>query len=55
MITLLNELVKKDVKFAWVRKQEAAFTLLKEKLCSVPILALPNFNKTFELKRHASI
>ncbi|GJZ70882.1 putative reverse transcriptase domain-containing protein [Tanacetum coccineum] len=29
------------VKFDWGDKQEAAFQLLKQKLCSVPILALP--------------
>lgn len=46
----LNELVEKDVKFVWTNKQESAFILLKEKLCSAPILALPDFNKTFELE-----
>lgn len=47
---LLNELVKKDVKFAWTRKQEYVFTLLKKELYYAPILGLFNFNKTFEFK-----
>lgn len=46
----LNELVKTNVKFAWTKKQENVFTLLKDKLCSTPILSLPDFNKTFELE-----
>ena len=45
----LNELVKKDVSFNWGEKQESTFQQLKEKLTNAPILALPNFSKTFEL------
>nr|GEY59989.1 hypothetical protein [Tanacetum cinerariifolium] len=37
----------KSVKFDWGEKAEAAFQLLKEKLCSVPILALPEKNENF--------
>ncbi|RDY01442.1 Retrovirus-related Pol polyprotein from transposon 17.6, partial [Mucuna pruriens] len=47
----LNEIVKKDVGFKWEESQERAFQALKEKL---PILALPNFSRTFELKCDAS-
>nr|GEU81448.1 putative reverse transcriptase domain-containing protein [Tanacetum cinerariifolium] len=32
---------KKNVKYDWSEKEEAAFQLLKQKLCSAPILALP--------------
>ncbi|GJZ03110.1 retrotransposon protein, putative, ty3-gypsy subclass [Tanacetum coccineum] len=35
------------VKFDWGDKQEAAFQLLKQKLCSAPILALPKGSKDF--------
>nr|GEV15505.1 putative reverse transcriptase domain-containing protein [Tanacetum cinerariifolium] len=39
--------LQKKVKFDWGDKQEAAFQLLKEKLCSTPILALPEGAKNF--------
>nr|GFA84609.1 putative reverse transcriptase domain-containing protein [Tanacetum cinerariifolium] len=35
------------VKFEWGDKQEAAFQLLKKKLCSAPILALPEGSEDF--------
>ncbi|GKF72560.1 putative reverse transcriptase domain-containing protein, partial [Tanacetum coccineum] len=38
---------QKKVKFEWGDKQEAAFQLLKQKLCSAPILALPEGSKDF--------
>nr|KYP41681.1 Transposon Ty3-G Gag-Pol polyprotein [Cajanus cajan] len=50
----LNELVKKDVSFLWGEAQEKAFKTLKEKLTNAPILALPNFDQTFELECDAS-
>ncbi|GJT62615.1 putative reverse transcriptase domain-containing protein [Tanacetum coccineum] len=37
----MMKLTQKNVKFDWSEKAEAAFQLLKQKLCSVPILALP--------------
>ncbi|GJR93833.1 putative reverse transcriptase domain-containing protein [Tanacetum coccineum] len=37
----------KGVKFDWGDKQEAAFQLLKQKLCSAPILALPEGSEDF--------
>ncbi|GJS10520.1 putative reverse transcriptase domain-containing protein [Tanacetum coccineum] len=43
----MTKLTQKKVKFNWGDKQEAAFQLLKEKLCSTPILASPKGAKNF--------
>ncbi|GJY58448.1 putative reverse transcriptase domain-containing protein [Tanacetum coccineum] len=43
----MTKLTQKKVKFKWGDKQETAFQLLKQKLCSAPILALPEGNKDF--------
>nr|GFD43075.1 putative reverse transcriptase domain-containing protein [Tanacetum cinerariifolium] len=37
----MTKLTQRKVKFEWDDKQEAAFQLLKQKLYSAPILALP--------------
>ena len=50
----LNEVVKKNVGFKWEREQQEAFDSLKEKLMHAPILALPDFAKSFELECDAS-
>nr|GFC41305.1 hypothetical protein [Tanacetum cinerariifolium] len=41
IIKPMTKLTQKKIKFEWGDKQEAAFQLLKQKLCSSPILALP--------------
>nr|GFD28376.1 reverse transcriptase domain-containing protein [Tanacetum cinerariifolium] len=43
----MTKLTQKKVKFEWGGKQEAAFQLLKQKLCSAPILALPKGSEDF--------
>ncbi|GKE74525.1 putative reverse transcriptase domain-containing protein [Tanacetum coccineum] len=43
----MTKLTQKKVKFEWGDKQKAAFQLLKQKLCSAPILALPEGSKDF--------
>ncbi|GKD39312.1 putative reverse transcriptase domain-containing protein, partial [Tanacetum coccineum] len=43
----MTKLTQKKVKFEWGDRQEAAFQLLKQKLCSAPILALPEGSKDF--------
>ncbi|GKA33450.1 hypothetical protein Tco_0719879 [Tanacetum coccineum] len=37
----MTKLTQKNVKFDWSEKAKAAFQLLKQKLCSASILALP--------------
>ncbi|GKB81061.1 putative reverse transcriptase domain-containing protein [Tanacetum coccineum] len=43
----MTKLTQKKVKFVWGDKQEAAFQRLKQKLCSTPILALPEGSEDF--------
>ncbi|GKD96176.1 putative reverse transcriptase domain-containing protein [Tanacetum coccineum] len=43
----MTKLTQKGVKFDWGDKEEAAFQLIKQKLCIVPILALPKGSKDF--------
>ncbi|GKF50313.1 putative reverse transcriptase domain-containing protein, partial [Tanacetum coccineum] len=43
----MTKLTQKKVKFVWGDKQEVAFQLLKQKLCSAPILALPEGSEDF--------
>nr|GEZ57127.1 reverse transcriptase domain-containing protein [Tanacetum cinerariifolium] len=43
----MTKLTQKKVKFEWGDKQEAAFQLLKQELCSAPILALPEGSEDF--------
>nr|GEU69005.1 hypothetical protein [Tanacetum cinerariifolium] len=43
----MTKLTQKKVMFDWGDKQEAAFQLLKQKLCSAPVLALPEGAKDF--------
>ncbi|GKC59610.1 putative reverse transcriptase domain-containing protein [Tanacetum coccineum] len=43
----MTKLTQKKVNFEWGDKQEAAFQTLKDKLCSAPILALPQEAENF--------
>ncbi|GJS09570.1 putative reverse transcriptase domain-containing protein [Tanacetum coccineum] len=51
----MTKLTQKKVKFVWGDKQEAAFQLLKKKLCSAPILALLEGSEDFIVYCDASI
>ncbi|KAK1692672.1 hypothetical protein QYE76_009369, partial [Lolium multiflorum] len=50
----LNDLTKKGVVFEWGAAQDHAFDELKRLLTSAPLLALPDFNKKFEIECDAS-
>nr|GFC04056.1 reverse transcriptase domain-containing protein [Tanacetum cinerariifolium] len=43
----MTKLTQRKVKFEWGDKQKAAFQLLKQKLCSASILALPEGSEDF--------
>ncbi|GJX95610.1 putative reverse transcriptase domain-containing protein [Tanacetum coccineum] len=51
----MTKLTQKKVKFVWGNKQEATFQLLKQNLCSAPILALPEGSEYFIVYCDASI
>ncbi|GJR25989.1 putative reverse transcriptase domain-containing protein [Tanacetum coccineum] len=50
----MTKLTQKNVKFDWSEKAKAAFQLLKQKLCSAPILALPEGSENFVVYCDAS-
>ncbi|GKA12914.1 putative reverse transcriptase domain-containing protein [Tanacetum coccineum] len=50
----MMKLTQKSVKFDWGEKAEATFQLLKQKLCSAPILALPKGSENFVVYCDAS-
>ncbi|GKD76885.1 putative reverse transcriptase domain-containing protein [Tanacetum coccineum] len=50
----MTKLRQKNVIFEWEEKEEAAFQLLKQKLCSAPILALPEGTENFAVYCDAS-
>ncbi|GJR96690.1 putative reverse transcriptase domain-containing protein [Tanacetum coccineum] len=50
----ITKLTQKSVKFDYGEKAEAAFQLLKQKLCSAPILALPEGSENFVVYCDAS-
>ena len=47
-------MVKKHVVFQWGEPRKRALNILKNKLSSTPLLALPNFENTFEIECDAS-
>ncbi|GJS37636.1 putative reverse transcriptase domain-containing protein [Tanacetum coccineum] len=51
----MTKLTQKKVKFYWGDKAEAAFQLIKQKLCGAPILALPKGSEDFIVYYDASI
>nr|GEX61393.1 putative reverse transcriptase domain-containing protein [Tanacetum cinerariifolium] len=50
----MMKLTQKGIKFDWGKKEENAFQLIKQKLCSAPILALPEGSEDFVVYYDAS-
>nr|GFB07816.1 putative reverse transcriptase domain-containing protein [Tanacetum cinerariifolium] len=50
----MTKLIHKGIKFDWGKKEESAFQLIKQKLCSAPILALPEGSDDFVVYCDAS-
>ncbi|GJV67823.1 putative reverse transcriptase domain-containing protein [Tanacetum coccineum] len=50
----MTKLTQKSVKYEWGETEEATFQLLKQKLCSAPILALPEGSENFVVYCDAS-
>nr|GFC95764.1 reverse transcriptase domain-containing protein [Tanacetum cinerariifolium]GFC95776.1 reverse transcriptase domain-containing protein [Tanacetum cinerariifolium] len=50
----LTKLTQKGINFDWGEKEENAFQLIKQKLCSAPILALPKGREDFVVYYDAS-
>jgi hypothetical protein len=51
---LLIDLLKKGTLFIWTVEHQQAFEVLKMALTSAPVLALPNFQKSFVIETDAS-
>ena len=50
----LHCLTEKTARFEWTTGCEEAFQILRQRLCSVPVLGFPNFDKPFKLDTDAS-
>ncbi|GJT43156.1 putative reverse transcriptase domain-containing protein [Tanacetum coccineum] len=51
----LTKLTQKDKKYEWEKKEDEFFQTLKQKLCSAPILALPEGTKDFVVYCNVSL
>ena len=51
---VMDTVKKKHKSFKWTEEAERSFNILKEKITEWPILVLPNFENTFQVKCDAS-
>jgi hypothetical protein len=51
---MLDTVKKKHKSFKWIEEDEKSFKVLKEKIIEQPILVLPDFGKTFQVRCDAS-
>lgn len=54
LTTLMEKLLKKDIKFIWTEECQCSLDILKEKMVTAPILVFPDWSKEFHVHVDAS-
>jgi hypothetical protein len=52
--SIMDTVKKRHKYFKWIEEDERSFNILKEKITERPILVLPNFEKTFQVRCDAT-